>query len=170
MFRNQTNYKNLWQAIALTDRSCMASSVKTCCRLTARGTDWQTAVLVDPSRRRNFLLCSRTRNQESLWVWILFSRISYSTPGRLSNLGFAISSLPACTNSKFPIWRRALIVGFLSWKRHRKSCCSITGWTNCGSRASNVCMRLFPKNYTFVRYFFVSIAKCRNVVKWYFGS
>ena len=32
-------------------------------------------------------------------------------PGRLSNLGFATSSVPACTNSKFPkIWKRALIV------------------------------------------------------------
>ena len=33
--------------------------------------------------------------------WIPFSRSLYSTPGRLSNLGFGITSLPACANSKF---------------------------------------------------------------------
>ena len=44
-------------------------------------------------------------------VWIPSSRSLYSTRGRLSNLGFAISSLPACANSKIPkIWRIALIV------------------------------------------------------------
>jgi len=38
--------------------------------------------------------------QENLWVWILFSKSLYSTPGHLSNLGYAISSLPACANPK----------------------------------------------------------------------
>ena len=36
-----------------------------------------------------------------LWDWIPSSRSSYSTLGRLSNLGFATSSVPACANSKF---------------------------------------------------------------------
>jgi len=40
-------------------------------------------------------------------AWTSSSRSLYSSPGRLSNLGFATSSLPACTNSKL---RRALIV------------------------------------------------------------
>jgi len=34
-------------------------------------------------------------------AWIPYSLSSYSTSGRLSNLGFATSSLPACANSKF---------------------------------------------------------------------
>jgi len=38
---------------------------------------------------------------ESLRVWILPCSSLYSIPGRLSNLGFVISSLPACANSNF---------------------------------------------------------------------
>ena len=58
------------------------------------------------SGQRSMLPSSGSWSQESLQVWILSSRSSCSTPGRLSNLGFAISSLPACAK----IWRRALIV------------------------------------------------------------
>jgi len=39
------------------------------------------------------------------------SQSLYSTPGRLSNLGSATSSIPACAELKIPkIWRRALVV------------------------------------------------------------
>ena len=52
-----------------------------------------------------FLSPSGAWSQESLRVRILSSRSLCSTPDRLSNLGFAISSLPACAK----IWRRAVI-------------------------------------------------------------
>jgi len=36
----------------------------------------------------------------------LFSRILYFTPAHLSNLGYAVSSIPACANSKLPgFWK-----------------------------------------------------------------
>ena len=43
----------------------------------------------------------RRLKPESLRIWILSSRSLYSMLVRLSNLSFAISSLPACANSKF---------------------------------------------------------------------
>ena len=43
------------------------------------------------------------------------------------------------------------------------------GWPNCGSRAACGCLS-FPKNLYICFIFFISIAKCRNVVKWYCGS
>jgi len=39
--------------------------------------------------------------RENPWVWIPSSQSLYSMPDQLSNLGFAVSSLPACTKSKF---------------------------------------------------------------------
>ena len=58
-------------------------------------------VTVSPNTlyQRSLLLPSDVWSHESLRDWISFSRSLYSTLGRLSNLGFAISSLPACTNS-----------------------------------------------------------------------
>ena len=48
---------------------------------------------------------------QNLHVWILFSRSLYSMAGQLSNLGYVISSQPACANSKIlRIWRKAQIV------------------------------------------------------------
>jgi len=44
-------------------------------------------------------LAAALRRLESLRDWISSSRSSYSMPGRLSNLGFATYSLPACANS-----------------------------------------------------------------------
>ena len=44
--------------------------------------------------RRNLLLPSDAWSQESLRDWIPSSRSSYSTLGRLSNLGFATFSVP----------------------------------------------------------------------------
>jgi len=54
-----------------------------------------------PLGRRSWLLPSDAWSQESLRDWIPFFRRSCSTPGRVSNLGFATSSVPACANSKF---------------------------------------------------------------------
>ena len=51
--------------------------------------------------QRSLLPPSGAWGQENLRVWVSFSWTSYSTPGWLSNLGFAISSLLACANSKF---------------------------------------------------------------------
>jgi len=53
------------------------------------------------SGQGSLLLFSGAWSQKSLRVWILSSPSSYSTPRRLSNLGFAISSLPPRFNSKF---------------------------------------------------------------------
>jgi len=53
------------------------------------------------SGRKSLLLSSNSWNQESLQDWIPSSRSSYSMPGRLSNLGSATSSIPACASSKF---------------------------------------------------------------------
>ena len=50
---------------------------------------------------RSFLLSSDAWSQESLRDWIPSSQNLYSTPGRLSNIGFVTSSLPACANSNF---------------------------------------------------------------------
>jgi len=55
----------------------------------------------NPSGRRSFLLPSDGWSQERLRDWTPSSRSLYSTPGRLSNLGFATSLLPACANSTF---------------------------------------------------------------------
>jgi len=55
----------------------------------------------EPFRPESLLLPSDARSQESLRDWTPFSRSSYFTPGRLSSLGLATSSLLACTNSKF---------------------------------------------------------------------
>jgi len=63
------------------------------------------------------LLPSGAWGQESLRVWILSSRSLYSTPGRLSNLGFTFSSLPA--NSKFQrTEEERWLLRSLSQKRH----------------------------------------------------
>jgi len=51
--------------------------------------------------RRSLLMPSDAWSQDNLRDWIPSSRSSYSTPGRLSNLGFATSSVPAGANSKF---------------------------------------------------------------------
>ena len=56
--------------------------------------------IYEPLGRRSLLLPTDAWSQESLGDWIPSSRSLYSRPGRLSNLGFATSSLPACTNSK----------------------------------------------------------------------
>jgi len=56
---------------------------------------------LNPLDRRSLLLPSDAWSQESLRDWIPSPRSLYSTPGRLSNLGFATSSLPACANSNF---------------------------------------------------------------------
>ena len=53
-----------------------------------------------PSGWKSLLLPSDAWSQESLRDWIRSSRSLYSTLGRLSHLGFATSSLPACANSK----------------------------------------------------------------------
>ena len=58
-------------------------------------------VSLKPLGQRSFLLPSDAWSQESLWDWIPSSRSLYSTPSRFSSLGFATSSFPACTNSKF---------------------------------------------------------------------
>ena len=58
-------------------------------------------VSLNPLGRRSLLLSSDTWNQESLRHRTPSSRGSYSMPGRLSNIGFASSSVPACANSKF---------------------------------------------------------------------
>ena len=58
-------------------------------------------VFLNPLGRRSSLLPSEAWSQESLRDWIPSSRISYFTLGRLSNLSFATSSLPACVKSKF---------------------------------------------------------------------
>jgi len=57
-------------------------------------------VSLNPLRRRTLLLPSDAWSQESLRDRTPSSRSSYSTAGRLSNLGFATSSVPACANSK----------------------------------------------------------------------
>ena len=50
------------------------------------------------------------------------------------------------------------------------------GWPNCGSGdaygSSNLCMRLLElsEKLYICSLFFISIAKCRNIVKWYCGS
>ena len=53
------------------------------------------------STQSSLLSPSGVWGQESLRVWIPFSRSSYCTPGRLSNHGFAISVLLTYVNSKF---------------------------------------------------------------------
>jgi len=58
-------------------------------------------VSLNPSGRKTLLLPSDAGNQESLQDWIPSSQCLYSTPGRLSNLGSATSSIPTCTISKF---------------------------------------------------------------------
>jgi len=60
-------------------------------------------VSLNPLGSRSLMLPSDAWSQEYLRDWIPSSRSSYSTPGRLSNLGFATSSLPACANSKYQI-------------------------------------------------------------------
>ena len=59
------------------------------------------AISRNPLGQRSLLLPSGARSQESLRDWIPSSRSLYSTPGRLWNHGFAISSIPVCSNSKF---------------------------------------------------------------------
>ena len=58
-------------------------------------------VYLNPLGRRSLLLPSDAWSQESLRDWIPCSQSLYSTPGRLSNLGFATYSLSACATSKF---------------------------------------------------------------------
>ena len=55
-------------------------------------------------------------SHESLRDCIASSRTLYSTPGRLSNLGFATSCMRQLKIPK--IWRRALVVAFLSQKSY----------------------------------------------------
>ena len=47
---------------------------------------------------KSLLLPSGAWSQENLQDWIPSSQSLYSTPGRLSNLGSATSSIPACAN------------------------------------------------------------------------
>jgi len=58
-------------------------------------------ISLNPLGWKRLLLPSDDWSQESLRYWIPSSRSLYSTPSRLSNLGSAASSLPACANSKF---------------------------------------------------------------------
>jgi len=51
--------------------------------------------------RRHLQLPSGAWSQEGLRDWIPYSRSLYSTPGRVSSRGFAISSLPAYAKSKY---------------------------------------------------------------------
>ena len=55
----------------------------------------------EPFRPEELALLSDTRSQGRSRDCIPSSQSLYSTPGRLSNLGFATSSLLACANSKF---------------------------------------------------------------------
>jgi len=55
----------------------------------------------NPSGQKSLLLPSDAWSRESLRDLIPSSRSLYSTPSRLSNLGPATFSIPACTNSKF---------------------------------------------------------------------
>jgi len=58
-------------------------------------------VSLNPLGRRSLLLPSDAWSQESLRDWTPSSRSLNFTPGQLSTLGFAASSLSACANSKF---------------------------------------------------------------------
>jgi len=58
-------------------------------------------VSANPLGQKSLLLPWNAWSQENLRDWIPSSRSLYSTPGRLSNLGSATSSVPACANSKF---------------------------------------------------------------------
>jgi len=60
-----------------------------------------TTVCLNPLGRRGLLLPFRRLKQGKTPQLDSISRSLYSTPGQLSNLGFATSSLPACANSKF---------------------------------------------------------------------
>jgi len=53
------------------------------------------------SGRKSLLLPSDAWSQENLRDWTPFSQSLYYTTDRLSNLGSATSSIPACANSKF---------------------------------------------------------------------
>ena len=53
------------------------------------------------SDRKSLLLPSETWSQANLRDWTPSLRSLYSMPSRLSNLGSATSSIPACANSKF---------------------------------------------------------------------
>ena len=72
-----------------------------CCQTYGRFQHLSVIVPLNPLGRRSLLMPSDVWSHESLREWIPYSRSSYSTPGRLSNLGFATSSFPACANSKF---------------------------------------------------------------------
>jgi len=67
-------------------------------------------VSLNPLGRRRLLLLSDAWSQESLWDWIPFSRSSYSTPGQLSNLGFATPHFLHAPTENFEDQGRALIV------------------------------------------------------------
>jgi len=71
------------------------------CPTCARFQHLTVTVSLEPLDWRNVLLPSDAWSQESPLDWFPCSRSLYSTPGRLSNLGFMTSSLPACTTSKF---------------------------------------------------------------------
>ena len=71
------------------------------CRTYGRFQHLRVTVSPNPSGWKSLLLPSEAWSQESLWDWIPSSRSLYSTPDRLSNLGSATSSIPACANSKF---------------------------------------------------------------------
>jgi len=71
------------------------------CPTSGRFQHLRVTVSPNPLSRIRLLLPSVAWSQESLRDWVPSSRSLYSMPGRLSNLDFASSSLPACANSKF---------------------------------------------------------------------
>ena len=75
-------------------------SSKRTCPIYGRFQHLRVTVPVNPLSRRSLLLASDEWSQESLRDWIPSSQSSYFTTSRLANLGFAISLLPACANSK----------------------------------------------------------------------
>ena len=71
------------------------------CPNSGRSQHLRVTVSLSPLGRRSLLLPSDAWSQERLWDWTPSSWSSYSTPVRLSNLGFATSPVLACTKSKF---------------------------------------------------------------------
>ena len=101
-FNKPLVYNNLTRVKAA---SLLGSSTRSCPTY-GRSENLRETVSLALSGQRSLLPLSGSWNQESLQVRILSSWSSCSTPVQPSNLGFAISALPACAK----ILRRALIV------------------------------------------------------------
>jgi len=113
--RQNPSSRNLWGTRRTRPRIASPPSSSTrSCPTGGKFLHLRVTVSVNPFDRRS-LLPSDAWNKESLLDWISSFQSLYSTPRRLSNLGFETSSVPACANSSGEehLWLR-----YLSQKSH----------------------------------------------------